>query len=178
LLQKASTPIFSAKKRDCQTLLDFFSSKLGGETVTGQKTISSPRSDSLPQSLTMRDPSENHPDQFEGWVMLKGKKDKEEDFFVGGKGKGSKKGRRHTDGSSASSSSHSTKMSIPLGILNILISLEITPPSTTADVLRTVNDIQKKLDWFDENEAKETEENVSQMRAFLQRAERPPIIST
>ena len=148
LLQKARTPIFSAKKRDCKTLLDFFSVTKGGGMITGQPESSSPPA-SLPQSpqSATRDSNEQ---RWEGWIPLKGKKDQDEDFFVSSKGK-TKKGKRHSsqvDASSSSRSNSTSKITIPLGIMNILISLEITPPSTTADVPRTVDEIQKKLDWL------------------------------
>jgi hypothetical protein len=163
LLEKAKIPAFQSKKRDCQTLLDFFAGYTGGQAygktastgdIPGQKTIASPTRmyAQSPQELSHRYTGGQTWDQ---WVPMKKKAEKEEDFFVGMKSGKGKKGRRATTGafggSSSAASSYSTpsKITIPLTVMNLLTSFEISPPMTTADIPKTVEAIQKKLEWLD-----------------------------
>ncbi|KAF8525333.1 hypothetical protein JB92DRAFT_2877499 [Gautieria morchelliformis] len=155
LLERARAPAFAIEIRDCRSLLEYFSSKADQSsapsppaTVTGAERP--------PQSPS----SENHPGA--GWVPLK-KKSEGEDFFIGGKGK-AKKGQRR--GTSVATTS---KVSIPLGIMSTLISLAIAPPTTTSEIPSTIEDIKRKIEWFEANQTKATEENVARTEAELHR---------
>ncbi|KIJ56615.1 hypothetical protein M422DRAFT_149540 [Sphaerobolus stellatus SS14] len=150
LMERAQMPIFYSKKRDCHTLLEFFSPYAGGkagkETVTSQPVASSP--------VSFHPQNEDSTSRYSGgqtwdqWVPMRKKSEKEEDFFMGSK-KGKKGRRQATEGSMSSSyTATASKMTIPLPIMNLLMSFEIMPPSTTADVPHIVEAIQKKLDWL------------------------------
>lgn len=137
LLEKARAPAFAAEIRDCRTLLEYFSGKADHTPNPSSPTVTTgpQRSDTGRSSC-----GENHPGP--GWVPLKKKGDDE--FFVGGKGK-SKKRQRGVLSSVAAPS----KISIPLGIMSTLMSLAIAPPSSTAEVPGTLEEIKKKIEWFE-----------------------------
>lgn len=137
LLEKARAPAFAAEIRDCHVLLEHFSSK-----VDPTSTPSSPSTETGLQRESRSPSTENHPGT--GWVPLQ-KKGNGEAFFVGGKGKAKKAQRRGISSSVASQS----KVSIPLGIMSTLMSLSIALPSTTGDIPGTIEDIKKKIEWFE-----------------------------
>jgi hypothetical protein len=137
LIEKARVPAFAAEIRDCRTLLEYFSNK-----VDLNSTPSSPTPVTGLQRQTRWPSTENHPGA--GWTPLKQKGD-EDDFFVGGKSKAKKAQRRETSSLVATPS----KVSIPLGVMSTLVSLSISPPSTTAELPRTIEDINKKIVWFE-----------------------------
>ena len=129
LLEKARAPAYGAEIRDCRSLLEYFCGKSENPTIVT----------ATPQPPNPQPFSENYPGP--DWVPLK-KKAEEEAFFVGGKGKAKKGSRRGT-------SSAPSKVSIPLGIMSTLISLAITPPTTTAEIPETIEGIKKKIEWFE-----------------------------
>ena len=133
LMEKARAPAFAAEIQDCRSLLEYFSGK--GEHA------SSPTAEPAAER-PKQPPGDNHPGAWAGWVPLK--KEEEESYFVGGKGK-TKKGHRKGAGSTVGGSS---KISIPLGILSTLLSLSISPPAVAAEVHRTIEDLRKKLEWY------------------------------
>ncbi|KAF8592402.1 hypothetical protein K439DRAFT_1378504 [Ramaria rubella] len=163
LLEKARAPAFAAQIHDCRSLLEYFSPK-----AEHSSTIVAPATQEKGQSSqqNLLPLGENHPGQ--DWVPLK-KKGEEDAFFVGGKGK-AKKARKKTSASTASSS----KVSVPLGIMTTLVSLSIAPPTTAGDIARTIEDIHKKIEWFEDNQTRVTEEIIARTEADLSRIKQGP----
>lgn len=145
LLEKARTPAFAAEIRDCRSLLEYFSSAVKGESASSSSSSSVPSIAEATHQL--RQPVDNYPEAYPlaGSVPLKKKGEEEDVYFVGGKGK-RKKGNRKGQ---TSSTTGSAKVSVPIGILSTLVSLSIDPPTVTADLPRTIEELRKKIEWYE-----------------------------
>lgn len=143
LLEEAKAPAFEEKIEDCQTLIDYFNAKVaGGSTpVPPPTSLSSSKQgvNGVPK-LELRQVEELDTGNL---TPRKKKGENEENYFVGGKGKG-KKGNKTTVANTSSSS-----LNLPLSTLNALLALSIPPPSSPSDLPRVVEDLKTKKAWFE-----------------------------
>lgn len=51
-----------------------------------------------------------------------------------------------------------TKLNLPFSVLSAILALSIPPPTSSADVPRTVEDLKTKKAWFEANNDKVTKE--------------------
>ena len=173
LREEASIPAYQAQIEDCQTLIDFFLGKATGNIRLSTSEQSTPKGElaGVPK-LEIRQVEADTA----GLVQRKKKGEDEEAYFVGGKGKkGGKKGKGgakaavNGDGDATPTASSSGSLNVPLPTLTALLSLSIPPPSSPADVPRVVSDLQTKKAWFEANQARVTQENISKAEAEIQR---------
>lgn len=169
--EEASVPAFQAQIEDCQTLVDYFMGKTSGN-VTFASTPASlvPKKDVAGVAKLELRKVEADPQQ--GLVARKKKGEDEESYFVGAKGKKSKKGGAKANGPSESTPTNttsSTQLNVPLATLSALLSLSIPPPTATADVPRVVEDLKTKKAWFEANQARVTTENITKAEADITR---------
>ena len=166
--EEAEAPAYQAQIEDCQTLIDFLSLKAGGGTGP-VSTLSTPavRSEiaGVPKLETRT--VENNAD---GLVVRKKKGEEEDNYFVGGKGK-KKGGARAASGAAPPAATAETKFNLPLATLSALLSLSIPPPSSNADINRTIEDLKTKKAWFEANQARVTAENIAKADAEIKRIE-------
>ena len=111
----------------------------------------------------------------EGMVVRKKKGEDDDNYFVAKPRKGQKgqKGAKSTQAPPAETHSNDASSSqgqlhVPLPTLAALLSLSITPPTSTADVPRVVEDLKAKKAWFLENQARVTAENKQKAEARIQ----------
>lgn len=181
LLEDAELPAFQEEIEDCQTLIDFFSGKGSGVKERVDPASSKVALVGVPE-LELRQ-VETAPAA--GFVQFTKKGDDEDVYFAGSKGKG--KGRKNggkvkpngaaaVDGETYGDAtpptpapSSSDKLQVPLATLRALLKMSIPPPSSTADVVRIVEDLKTKKAWYDANQARVTKENVAKAEAEIQR---------
>jgi hypothetical protein len=175
LRDEASAPAFQSHVEDCQTLIDFFSGKSSATVapksanspfaraeVTGVPKLEIRQVDAVP----------------EGAVIRKKKGDEEDNYFMGGKGRKSKKGStsKPADGSTEDNSPAllpaTDKLHIPLGNLSALLALSIPVPDSQADVPRVIEDLKTKKVWFEANQDRITKENIEKAEAEIARLTR------
>lgn len=173
LREEASIPAYQAQIEDCQTLIDFFLGKATGNIRLSTSEQSTPKGElaGVPK-LEIRQVEADTA----GLVQRKKKGEDEEAYFVGAKGKkGGKKGKGSAkaavngDGDATPTASSSGSLNVPLPTLTALLSLSIPPPSSPADVPRVVSDLQTKKAWFEANQTRVTQENISKAEAEIQR---------
>lgn len=164
LLERASAPAFEAERRGCNSLLAYFSPMAASSPDALSTT---PRSSASKGSNTT--PSEKGNSPGAGWVPLRNKKERAEEFFVGGSKTGKKSSSKATSSPSQQrSNSSSKKLAIPFTIMTLLESNGIAIPTTFNDVPDTINEIQKKLEWLDNHETEATASKLAMMEASLQ----------
>lgn len=96
-----------------------------------------------------------------GLVQRKKKGEGEESYFVGGKGRGGKKG--------TGKGVAARELNLPLATLSALTELAIPPPASAADLPRAVEDLKTKKAWFEANQEKVTAEHISKAEAEVKR---------
>lgn len=165
LREEAELPAFQAEIEDCQTLIDFFSGRSNGATVsfkTGASEVdNTPKEIAGVSKLEIRQ-VEGAPQ--EGIVVRKKKGEDEGSYFVGGKGKKGKKTPKGTStptSTTESSNSSGDKLNVPLPTLAALMTLSIPPPSSNADVLRVIEDLNTKKSWYQANQERVTKDNIA-----------------
>ena len=159
LREEASRPAFQLQIEKCRTLIDYFSTKDTARIASRAKV------GNTEPKLEIRQ-VEAAPDNF---VPLK-KKGEEDVYFVGGKGKGKgKKGPKVQNTAVPEATPSSSNLNVPLGMLTALLSLNITPPSSQADVPRVIEDLKTKKAWFEANQARMTAEAMARAEAEIQR---------
>ncbi|KAF8528955.1 hypothetical protein BU17DRAFT_36762, partial [Hysterangium stoloniferum] len=159
LLEKAGVPAFAMQKGECRRLLNFFSSLANRPSGSTHSTPGS-GAQTPKSSISTGD---NHPGA--GWIPMRSKSEGNADFFVGST-KGKKKSQREM---TSPSTPKKSKVNIPLDIMLTLTTYGITSPPTVADIPQTIDEIERKIKWFDDNERDTTDENIAQAAAFLQR---------
>lgn len=90
------------------------------------------------------------------------KKGEDEDLggLFGGGFKGKKKGKKSAAPSgTATPTTDSGAVNLPMSLLSALLSLGIPPPSGKEDVGRTINDLETKKAWYQANSEAKTKVN-------------------
>jgi len=165
LLEDARHPAFAAEIQDCQTLIDSFSSKTGAaEAAPSASLYTKPEVAGIPK-LELRQVDST------GLVLKKKKGDEEENYFVAKKKQPASKKGASTPAlvppKDNGSASNSQQLQIPLGILSGLMALSIPPPVNTGDVPRVIEDLKTKRAWFQANQARVTQENITKAEAQI-----------
>ncbi len=163
LREEAEIPAFQAQIEDCQTLINFFTSRIGGVTETPILSQSDSRTEiaGVPKLETRVIDRKVG----EGLIERKKKGEEEENYFVGGKGK-KKTGKAVNDPSSTPSE---TKLQLPLPILSALLSLSVPTPTSHFDISRAIEDLKTKKAWFEANQARVTGENIAKADAKIKK---------
>ncbi|KAG6919428.1 hypothetical protein DXG01_006311 [Tephrocybe rancida] len=167
LLEEATLPAFQAQIEDCQTLIDQLSDKNTGNVTYKSTPLLEKAEIAGVAKLEVRQ-VEAAP---EGSIVRKKKGEDDDNYFIGGKGKGKgKKGAsKAADATLASPSGVSAPLNLPLPTLSALLSLSIPPPASSADVPRVIEDLKTKKAWFEANQARATAENIAKAENDIQR---------
>ncbi|KZT74413.1 hypothetical protein DAEQUDRAFT_761273 [Daedalea quercina L-15889] len=157
--EEAEAPAFQAQIEDCQTLVDYFSGKTSAPSLSEKEDKSVAGVPKLELRKVEAAPAE-------GMVVRKKKGEDADNYFVAKPRKGQKvqKGTvkpapAESNNSTSDASSSQSQLHVPLPTLSALLSLSITPPTSTADVPRIVEDLKAKKAWFLGNQARVTAEN-------------------
>lgn len=169
LREEADAPAFQVQIEDCQTLIDYFSGKTGTATLSSAKTeVAKAELEGVPK-LDLRKVDE----EVGNGMVVRAKKGEEESYFVGGKGKRSKKNNGTKSGpisvTRSSSSGTESGFNAPLHTLRALLSLSIPPPTSNADVPRLIENLRTKKSWFEANQDRVTAENKAKVEAEIRR---------
>jgi hypothetical protein len=163
LRDEAEIPAYQAQIEDCQTLIEHFSGKSSGNTITPLAV--KPDVAGVPK-LDIRK-VDGAP---EGSIARTKKGEKEDSYFVGGKGKGKgKRGASKPADANGTSPTTNAPLNVPLATLSALLTLSIPPPASAVDVPRVVEDLKTKKAWFEANQARVTAENVKKAESEIQR---------
>ena len=166
LKEEAAVPAFQAQIEDCQTLIDFFAAKNGGNSTLVNAPLSTKEGVVGVPKLELRK-VEAAPQ--EGLVERKKKGGDEELYFIGkGKTKGKKSGAKGLSDVNSSQPT-SNQLNVPFPTLSALLSLSIKPPVSTADLARVIEDLKTKKAWLEANQSRVTAENVSKARHDIER---------
>jgi hypothetical protein len=192
LLEDARHPAFAAEIQDCQTLIDYFSAKMGAADAAADAAPSS----SLYTKTEVAGAPKLELRQVDstGLVLKKKKGENEENYFVAKKKPPPPKKGASTPAPAPpkenSSSSSSQQLQIPFGTLSGLLALSIPPPANAGDVPRVIDDLKTKKAWFQVNrmyfshhfligliswsctEARVTKENISKAEAQIAKLEK------
>ena len=183
LREDAAIPAFQEKIEDCQTLIDYFSGKSTNGNIKLSTSSKQAEAKAELAGVPKLEIRQVNTDFGEG-VVVKKKRDEEESYFVGGKGKakgkkgGVKSTHRATNGSAngdaaptapTPSSSGTGALNMPYPTLAALLQLSIPPPVSSADLPRCVEDLKTKKAWFEANQARVTSENIAKAEAEIQR---------
>lgn len=167
--ERAEAPAYQTQIEDCQTLVDYFS----GKTTTS--TLSTEREEKAVEGVPKLEIRKVEAAPAEGLVARKKKSEDEDNYFVAKSRKNQKgqKGPKSTlapvaESHAGDASSSQGQLHVPLPTLSALLSLSITPPTSTADVPRVVEDLKAKKAWFLDNQARVTAENKKKAEARIQ----------
>jgi hypothetical protein len=166
LLEEAHVPAFQSKIEDCQTVINWFATKVSGGVVNDDvptPVLNKEEVAGVPQ-LELRRVEEDS-----GLVARKKKGDDEESYFVGGKGK--KKGSRApaSSGTTPSVPAPNAKLDMPYGILTSLLEMNIPAPGSNADAPRVIEDLKTKKAWYEANQDRVTAENIAKAEREVER---------
>jgi hypothetical protein len=162
LWEEASVPAFQSQIEDCQTLIDFFSGKSAGVTLSSTTRTTTKVDIAGVPKLQLRQVEAVPQD---GFVVRKKKGEDDDAYFVGGKGK---KGKKDAAAKPKESADAGTGK-IPLPTLTALLGLSIPPPASPAEHPRVVEDLKTKKAWFEANQARITAENVARAEVDIAR---------
>lgn len=163
LLEEARTPAFQSKIEDCQTLIGYLSARIAGGNapVPAPTSLSTSSQQALPAGVAKLEFRQVEQNVEGGLVQRKKKGEGEESYFVGGKGRGGKKG--------TGKGVAARELNLPLATLSALTELAIPPPASAADLPRAVEDLKTKKAWFEANQEKVTAEHISKAEAEVKR---------
>lgn len=167
LREEAEMPAFQVQIEDCQTLVDYFSGKSSAQPASSTLETKSPVQ-GVPE-LELRK-VEAPADM----VVRKKKGADDEAYFVGGKSKKSKKGQSgpkavNLSESNSGDGSTSSQTHLPLATLTALLAMSITPPTSSSEVPRVIEDLKTKKAWFEANQARQTAENKEKAEVQIRR---------
>ncbi|KAM6495878.1 hypothetical protein JOM56_008584 [Amanita muscaria] len=166
LLEEAKIPAYQTEIEDCQTLIDHFSGKSPNSDVTKSSLFQKVQVAGVPQ-LELRK-VEGAP--VEGAIVRK-KGEETESYFVGrkSKSKGKKNTQTTNDDTNSPATPTSASLHMPLPILSALGGLAVPPPTSSADVLRVIEDLKTKKLWFEANQSRATAEKMEKAEAEIKR---------
>ncbi|KDQ21037.1 hypothetical protein BOTBODRAFT_152046 [Botryobasidium botryosum FD-172 SS1] len=169
LLEEAQIPAFQTQIEDCQTLIDYFSGKTSGITTPSATLFPRAGLTGVPK-LELRKVEQ---ELGEGVIVRKKKGEEDDTYFVSSKGKG-KKSKPPSGISTPSSPSlgSSSQLNIPLPTLSALMQHAIPPPTSSADVPRTIENLKTKKAWYEANQAHVTAENIAKAEAEIKRLDK------
>lgn len=156
-LEEASEPAFSASIAEAESLLAYFDPtfKPSEESFERQSTFA-------PQQISRK---VELPD---GVEIFSAKSSRDEQYFVGKKGKKGRGAKRPSDGESV----EKEKFTLNMGIVDQLTKLSIGLPSSKDEVPATVESLKAKISWFHDNQERITAENIAKATAEIEKLEK------
>lgn len=148
LLDEAQAPAFERDIEDCRTLIDFFQRRIG-ITPTATGPVSRLGGDKGTNGLPQLSQVARTVEAPEGLVAVAKKGSNEDDYFMGGK-KGKKGPRPVVAGATAPVQA----LNLPFGTLSALLALGITSPITVAEVPQTIEALEAKKKYFENNQVR------------------------
>ncbi|KAJ3089180.1 hypothetical protein HK102_007009 [Quaeritorhiza haematococci] len=145
----AEIPAFVEEINMCDTLIKFLATYSTDPSKYASTSTAPDANKSTSSALNIRKVDSDLPD---GAMMLKKKQDREDEYLVMGGGKG-KKGRK--GGASASTKT----LKFDLVIMEQLLKLKVTVPTSAAEVDKTIVALEEKKKHFVESQAAQTAEN-------------------
>ncbi|CAO1637089.1 unnamed protein product [Jaminaea pallidilutea] len=180
--EEAAMPAFAQEMEDCDVLIAYFSGQSGPASAQASATKDSAAS-SVPGTKKLEPRKvEANDSSFGQAIKKKGAEDADDAYFVAGNGKKGGKGQRGRAGKGrslalghspddasqeATAASPRSDLKVPVGHLSALLSLSIPPPTSSADVPRVVENLKLKRRYFQENQAKKTQERIDEVEKKL-----------
>lgn len=140
-LEEASSPAYLDEILTAEGLIRYFD-----PSSAGSKTEAAPGKFAAQAQRSVDD------SDIKGTRVVKKDAD-EEAYFMGTGGKKGKKGKK---GGAAAQSEANTKFNMNLGVMEELAKVDVTPPSTQADVPAVVDKLKEKLDKWKADQDKQT----------------------
>ncbi|KAI5781215.1 hypothetical protein EDC01DRAFT_718584 [Geopyxis carbonaria] len=162
-MEAASQPAFLNEIMICEGLIGFFDPS-SAEAARKAKNVVAPRELAAKAQRTV-DAS-----ALKGKVLVK----EEEDYFIGGKTKkkGKKAKKADTDAASpAEAPAPSGKLSLNAGTLAELSHVKVDTPASQAGVVKTLESLRERLQWYKDNQQKVTQENIAKAKKELEKFE-------
>ena len=147
LMEEASAPAFLTEIDTCRNIVDFFSRGNKNGPIPAAASTNGSANPALPQ-LNLRT-VDAETDMPTGATAMKKKTDDDVAFFVG-KTK-AKKGRSKA-ANEEKKDAGSQSLNIPFSTLSALLEFGIPAPTSSADIPSTVEALNKKREWFQENQ--------------------------
>lgn len=170
LREQAAIPAFTKEIENCDVLINYFS----GGKHKAPSAVPAAATPPLGKEKPVR-AVEDTAAPAGAKVLTKGKE--EDAFYIAKapkKNKNKKKGKKPTvaaaeDGeeSGASTPNQGDKLHVPIGTLSALLALSIPPPSSSADVARVVENLERKRQYFVANQAHQTETNKANVEKLI-----------
>ncbi|GAA5860125.1 hypothetical protein JCM1840_002780 [Sporobolomyces johnsonii] len=170
LLEEAQAPAFEREIEDCRTLILFFQQRLGLAPAAGSAQTNGlfarPEVAGVPK-LELRKVEAELP---KGAVPLKKKGEQEEESWGGFGGKKGKKGANKKAAAAAVNGNGEgvapaqvadETLNLPFGTLSALMALGITAPLTTKEAPQTIENLERKKQYFVDNQDRVTKERVA-----------------
>ncbi|KAG9675334.1 hypothetical protein KCU99_g2497, partial [Aureobasidium melanogenum] len=103
-------------------------------------------------------------------TALPRKGEADEDYMAGNGGKKGKKNRKNQNASPAPEAA-ATKFNLSFGVIEQLAKIDVQPPSSQAAVAGVVEQIKAKLEGWQKDQARKTQENIDKAKKEIERLE-------
>ncbi|KAI5475599.1 nuclear segregation protein Bfr1 [Pseudohyphozyma bogoriensis] len=164
-LEEAQAPAFEREIEDCRTLIGFFQKRIGvAVTETSGGGLFTRADVAGVPKLEVRQVDTAVP---AGAVAAKKKGEQEEEYFMGGGGKKKKGGKKVPE----EKKEEDEKLNLPFGTLTALLTLGIASPLTVKEVPATIEALQTKKKYFDDNQDRVTKEKIAAAEKRIAEAE-------
>jgi len=104
-------------------------------------------------------------------TALPRKGDADEDYFAGNGGKKGKKNRKAQNAASPAPEAPAGKFNLSFGVIEQLAKIDVQPPSSQAAVAGVVEQIKSKLESWQKDQDRKTQENVDKAKKEIERLE-------
>ncbi|GJN92764.1 hypothetical protein Rhopal_005802-T1 [Rhodotorula paludigena] len=185
LLEEAQAPAFEREIEDCRTLIRFFQQRIGlapsayssaasangdglaprAAEIAGVGKLELRKVDELPKGTVLKKKGEQDDESWGGLAKSKGKK-------------GGKKGAAAVENGDAPAANGDDKLNLPFGTLTALMALGIPAPLTTGEVQKTIDSLELKKRYFDDNQDRVTKERVAAVEKKIAAAEKSAATSS
>ncbi|KAL7416870.1 hypothetical protein BDY24DRAFT_378516 [Mrakia frigida] len=177
LREEARIPAYGSQIEDCQTIIDF---------LTGKSSVTPGSAAPLQEKKVIEGVQklEGRKVEVDETLIVRKKKGDDDEAYFGGGGKKNKSGgsKKSTPAPAAFGSKVTApppdkekivdgKLNLPFSVLSAILALSIPPPTSSADVPRTVEDLKTKKSWFEANNDKVTREREEKAEKEIRRLE-------
>ncbi|KAH0538570.1 hypothetical protein FGG08_004858 [Glutinoglossum americanum] len=156
-LEEASEPAYMDEILTAEGLIRYFD-----PSYVGTAKSSGPSKFAAQASRTVDDPI------LTGTRVIK-KEDREDEYFVGIKGKKGKKVRK------GGAAAEGGKFSLSIGVLEELAKVRVEPPMSQSGVPHVVEKLKQKLEQWKVDQAEKTKENIARAQKEIERLEAEPL---
>lgn len=175
LREDAALPAYAKEIEDCDVLIRYFSNNAEG----AQENETSEEAKKALEGVKPLELRTVDTDAFAGATIAKKKgEDDDEGYFIGSAKKSKAKGKKKSRGTPLSLGNdnasaeeqqvESGKLNVPLSTLSALLSLNIPPPTNSNDIVRVVENLQRKKAFFIGDQKRKTQENIERVEKKLQ----------